>query len=149
MLVNDYLRLQFVHENVYEKLLQSLLSAYAQVPIGSPFEEGILCGPVHRPASIDLFNKTIQTAKEQGGKVLFGGEAGRIEGGNFCVPTIIEIDSKQAVCHDEAFVPILYVHKFQVNQSKAGASADLPFLILSVLGTSHCGEQFSQTRSVQ
>ncbi len=93
------------------------MAAYGQLRIGSPFEEGILCGPVHRASSLELFNQTIQTALQQNGQVLFGGEAGQVEGGNFCIPTIIEIDASAEVCQNEAFVPILYLHKVSVSQN--------------------------------
>lgn len=101
-----------IHENVYDKVVQRLSQAYAKVPIGNPLKEGVLCGPLHTKRAVEMYKNAIEKAKEQGGKVICGGEV--IPGkGNFVKPTIIAIDHKASIVQNETFVPILYVLKFK------------------------------------
>lgn len=99
--------------------MKRLKSAYEQVRIGSPFDPETLCGPVHTKASIDLYEKTIRAAQEQGGRILFGGEVIECNesGGNFVVPSICEFDEAAEITKSESFVPILYTMKFKVRRS--------------------------------
>lgn len=41
------LRRLFLHEDIHDDFLKRLVSAYKNVKIGSPLEEGVLCGPLH------------------------------------------------------------------------------------------------------
>lgn len=41
------LRRLFLHEDIHDEFLQRLVAAYKNVKIGSPLEEGVLCGPLH------------------------------------------------------------------------------------------------------
>lgn len=41
------LRRLFLHEDIHDDFLNRLVSAYKNVKIGSPLEEGVLCGPLH------------------------------------------------------------------------------------------------------
>lgn len=94
-----------------------MIKAYEQVRIGSPFDPETLCGPVHNKQSIQLYEKTLQAIREQGGKILFGGEVVQMNDnlGNFVVPTICEFENVAEITKSEAFVPILYTMKFKVN----------------------------------
>lgn len=128
---------KLLHESVYDKVVEQLLTSYKQVKIGDPLEKGTLLGPLHTPESKKKFEKGIQVIKSQasylsfllsfaqrefyqlflrlqGGKILTGGKA--VEGeGNFVEPTIIEISSDAAVVKEELFAPVLYVLKFKVT----------------------------------
>lgn len=97
--------------------MQKLISAYEQIRIGSPFDPETLCGPVHTESSIELYKNTIQKAKEQGGRIIFGDEVlNQMGEGNFVVPTICEFDSSAEIVNTESFVPILYIMKFKVKK---------------------------------
>ena len=98
-------------------MIKKLKSAYEQVRIGSPLDSSTLCGPVHTKSSISLYNSTLKTVQDQGGRIIFGGEVIESEG-NFLVPTICEFDNVADITQNEAFVPILYTMKFKVKIDK-------------------------------
>lgn len=97
-----------VHEKVYDEVVNRLKKAYAQLKIGNPLEEGVLCGPLHTESSVKTFVEGIKTIQEQGGKILCGGKQIK---GNFVEPTMVEIDRSAPIIKEELFVPILYVIK--------------------------------------
>lgn len=57
--------LKLLHESVYDKVLEQLLTSYKQVKIGDPLEKGTLLGPLHTPESKKNFEKGIEVIKSQ------------------------------------------------------------------------------------
>ena len=62
--------LKLLHESVYEKVLEQLLTSYKQVKIGDPLEKGTLLGPLHTPESKKNFEKGIEVIKSQASTLL-------------------------------------------------------------------------------
>jgi aldehyde dehydrogenase family 7 protein A1 len=121
-----------VHENVYDDFVKRLLAAYRQVKVGNPLTPGVLCGPLHTKAAVDLYKQAVERAVAEGGKVLAGGKP--IEGGgNFVEPTIIESKHDSKIVLEETFVPILHVLKCKSldeaiafnNEASQGLSSSL------------------------
>jgi acyl-CoA reductase-like NAD-dependent aldehyde dehydrogenase len=63
-----------VQEKVYDALLQKLISNYKRVRIGDPLDPATLMGPLIDEGAVADFEKAIEAAKKQGGKVLYGGK---------------------------------------------------------------------------
>ncbi|MEX0700076.1 MAG: aldehyde dehydrogenase family protein [Acidimicrobiia bacterium] len=102
------LRRLIVHQAIADKLIDRLVDAYRQVPIGDPLESGTVMGPLVTAKAIDDMMEALAIAKDQGGQVLYGGH--RLERpGNFVEPTIVRIDKNAAIVQEETFAPILYL----------------------------------------
>ncbi|MEX2622438.1 MAG: aldehyde dehydrogenase family protein [Acidimicrobiia bacterium] len=102
------LRRLIVHQAIADKLIDRLVDAYRQVPIGDPLESGTVMGPLVTARAIDDMMEALAIAKDQGGQVLYGGH--RLERpGNFVEPTIVRIDKNAAIVQEETFAPILYL----------------------------------------
>ena len=122
-----------MHENIYDEFLQKLIAAYEQIRMGSPFEEGILCGPLQNKHALEIYQQALQKATQAGGKVLFGGQTIGELPGNYVQPTIVAVEASNPACQQESFVPISYVIKvrslseaIEVNNSAAqGLSSSL------------------------
>jgi len=101
-----------VHENIADKVINSLLDAYKQVTVGDPLDTNNLMGPLIDEIAVQNFENTVAKAIESGGEVLFGGK--RIERPGFYVePTIIRAENHWDVVQNETFAPILYVMTFK------------------------------------
>ncbi|MEP7097024.1 MAG: aldehyde dehydrogenase family protein [Dokdonella sp.] len=105
----------FVHENIHDDVVATLVKAYQQVEkkIGDPTLATTLMGPLNSKAAVDQYLAAIEKAKARGGTVATGGAA--IEGkGNFVLPTIITgLKNSDEVVQTETFAPILYVMPFK------------------------------------
>ena len=101
-----------VHESIYEKVVTALVKAYGKVTIGDPLDQKNLMGPLIDQHAVDLFLKAVADAKQQGCKILFGGNAIK-QPGFFVEPTIIEATNDMDVVQRETFGPILYVMKYK------------------------------------
>jgi aldehyde dehydrogenase (NAD+) len=88
-----------------------LTEAYRQVPIGDPMEAGTLLGPVISEAAISQMMGSLEIAREQGGRVVTGGN--RLDGaGHFVEPTIVVVPKQASITQQETFAPILWVIEF-------------------------------------
>lgn len=106
-----------VHESVYDTLVERLVKAYKQVKVGDPLEDGVLCGPLHTKDAVDIYKKTLESVKKQGGEILVGGEVLKSDG-NFVAPTLTRVTPDMDVIKNEAFVPILHTMTYKVIKIK-------------------------------
>lgn len=141
-----------IHESIYDKLVSALVNAYKKITIGDPLDQKNLMGPLIDQHAVEQFMQAVADAKQQGGKVLVGGN--KVDKPGFFVePTIIEAQNDWEIVQRETFAPILYVMKYKTieeaiamqNQSKFGLSSALftqllehSELFISVRG-SDCG----------
>jgi len=108
-----------IQEKVYDKFVRKLVANYKRVAIGNPLDPGTLMGPLIDEGAVADYENAIKAAKEQGGKVLYGGKVMKPFGAaTFVLPTIIAIENKAQIVQDETFAPILYVMKYKkINQA--------------------------------
>ena len=101
-----------VHESISDQLINSLVSAYKQVRIGDPLDPNTLMGPLIDKGAVNDFLQALEQAKEQGGKILYGGNAIDRDG-YFVEPTIVKAENDYEIVQAETFAPILYVMKYK------------------------------------
>ncbi|MEE8376863.1 MAG: aldehyde dehydrogenase family protein [Candidatus Aminicenantaceae bacterium] len=97
-----------IHKSIFSELIEKICSAYGQVKIGNPIEEGILMGPLVTKGAVEDMMAALEIAKEQGGEVLYGGNRLPELGEQFVEPTIVKMPSQTEIVHHETFAPILY-----------------------------------------
>ncbi|KAJ2157835.1 Alpha-aminoadipic semialdehyde dehydrogenase [Coemansia sp. RSA 552] len=102
----------FLHEDIHDEFLDRLKTAYEQIRIGNPLEQGILCGPLHTREAVQAFEQGINDVREQGGTILHGGRVLHNLPGFFVEPTITSIRHDAPVVHREIFAPILHTAKY-------------------------------------
>ncbi|MFQ5968399.1 MAG: aldehyde dehydrogenase family protein [Acidimicrobiia bacterium] len=103
------LRRLIVHRDASEELTNRLIDAYRQITIGDPMGSETLMGPLITERAVHGMTAALEIAKEQGGKVLYGGNRLEELGRNFVEPTLVLIDSDAAIVQEETFAPILYI----------------------------------------
>lgn len=85
-----------IHESHYDKFVEKLVKAYSTVNIGSPLNPETLCGPLHSPLSMQVYETTLAKIKEEGAKILCGGKK-KGDKGFFVEPTIVEVDKNSKI----------------------------------------------------
>jgi aldehyde dehydrogenase (NAD+) len=108
------LRRLFVHDSVYDTIVPALKATYAKLPIGNPQTSGVLVGPLIDCASFDAMQRTLSTARDEGGKVTGGHRMIEREYPNafYVAPAIVEMPSQTKTVMHETFAPILYVMRY-------------------------------------
>ena len=103
----------FVHNAIYQDVIQRLQSAYAQITIGNPLDGHNLMGPLIDKQAVEQFKQALIRIKDAGGTVLFGGKVLKCPG-NFVQPTLVSgLDNHCNIVQEETFAPILYVMPYR------------------------------------
>lgn len=102
-----------IHEKIFEKLKQRLVSAYKSVTIGNPLDEDTLVGPMIDRQAVESMQNALKQVENEGGKVVFGGDVLDDREGNYVIPAICEAENHFDIVQEETFAPILYLIKYK------------------------------------
>lgn len=126
-----------VHESRKAELTTRLVKAYEQLKTGDPLDPANHVGPLIDKDAVESFEKAIKAATDQGGKLLTGG---KILGGNFVQPAIIEVPEQIPVMKHETFAPILYVLAYQTLDEAIELQNEVPQGLSSAIFTQNLKE---------
>jgi aldehyde dehydrogenase (NAD+) len=101
-----------LQRGIAAEMKRRLVEAYRSIPIGDPLAEGTLMGPLINRQAVERMLAALDTIREQGGRVLYGGEALAGRPGFFVQPTLVDADPGMAITCEETFAPILYLFEF-------------------------------------
>ncbi|MEV1294849.1 aldehyde dehydrogenase family protein [Pseudonocardia sp. NPDC049635] len=123
------LRRLIVHTSVADELLERLVAAYTRLPIGDPFDERTLVGPLITTAAQDTMQDALDRAQAEGGKLLVGGGrrfANQPGAGAYVEPAIVRMSEQTPVVREETFAPILYCLPYETFDAAIALHNDVP-----------------------
>jgi aldehyde dehydrogenase (NAD+) len=124
-----------VHKSVGDELGRRLVKAYKQVRIGNPLEEGVLMGPLVTKAAVEDMMAALETVREQGGKVIYGGRRLPDLGEQFVEPTIVKMPAQTEIVHQETFAPVLYLLEYETIDEAIKLHNEVPQGLSSAIFT--------------
>ncbi|HIF31719.1 MAG TPA: aldehyde dehydrogenase family protein [Planctomycetaceae bacterium] len=122
------LRRLIVHTSIAENIVSDLRRVYKRLPVGNPFDAGVLVGPLIDETAARNMAAALQQAVEQGGSV-FAGEVIDHDvptGGVYVAPAIVEIGFEAPIVQQETFAPILYVLRYDSLEEAIQIQNDVP-----------------------
>ena len=128
-----------INQKIYDEFIGKLKKIYENVKIGNPLENGVLVGPLIDNDAVSNYFAAIETAKKQGGKLLYGGS--KHGNGNYVLPTIIEAEEGMSITRDETFAPILYAFKYSDFEEAVRIHNDVPQGLSSTIFTNDLREE--------
>jgi len=126
------IRRLFLQRGCAGKITENLIAAYRQVRIGDPAVEGTLMGPLIDEDAVANMTRGIETIKQQGGEVLYGGK--RL-GGCFVEPAIVKSHAGMEIVKEEIFAPVLHVIEFETLEQAMAWHNDVPQGLSSAIFT--------------
>lgn len=132
-----------IHSSVYEQFKEQLVSAYNQLKIGNPLEDGIHVGPLIDTHAVQLYSKAIEECKVQGGRFVVEGEVlsgSSYTSGCYVKPCIAEVDSQLPIVKTETFAPILYLMKYDHLEDAIALQNEVPQGLSSSIITTNMRE---------
>jgi aldehyde dehydrogenase (NAD+) len=105
-----------IHENIYQKVKDSLVKAYSQLKIGDPLDEKNHVGPLIDKDAVKGYMNALERVITEGGKIIVPGgvlEGKGYESGCYVKPAIAEAKNEMAIVQHETFAPILYLMKYK------------------------------------
>ncbi len=111
-----------IHESIYDQVKDILVKAYKGIRIGNPLDETNHMGPLIDTGAVQMYVDAIKKAKDEGGKVIYGGNVLSGEGyesGCYVEPCIVEAENHYEIVQEETFAPILYLIKYSGSVENA------------------------------
>ena len=105
-----------IHESIYDKVRENLISAYKQIKIGDPLDEKNHVGPLIDQDAVENYLNALEEVKKQGGTIVVEGavlEGEGYESGCYVKPAIAEVENEWEIVQHETFAPILYLMKYK------------------------------------
>ncbi|MFT5595864.1 MAG: aminomuconate-semialdehyde/2-hydroxymuconate-6-semialdehyde dehydrogenase [Flammeovirgaceae bacterium] len=110
-----------VEESIYEKFKEAFVAKVSKMKVGDPSSEDTKLGAVVSEPHMEKILSYIDIAKQEGGRVLCGGErvrlGGDLENGYYIQPTVIEgLDQTCRTNQEEIFGPVVTLDTFKTEE---------------------------------
>jgi 1-pyrroline-5-carboxylate dehydrogenase len=103
----------YVSKDLRQQFVDLLVEKTRRIRIGNPLERDVWLGPVINEAAVKTYERAIEQAKRDGGKILIGGRRiaqEPLNHGWFVEPTIIDgLPTSHPLFGEELFVPITVI----------------------------------------
>jgi len=100
----------FVHEDVFDTVVDGVVEGFESIRPGDPFDEASTMGAIVSEPQFEKVTHYIETAKDEGARLLTGGEVVEYDsGGYFVEPTAFEVGPEMTIANEEIFGPVLSV----------------------------------------
>jgi aldehyde dehydrogenase (NAD+) len=104
-----------IHESIYDKVKDAIVSAYGQLRIGNPLDQNNHVGPLIDKHAVDMYTVALEKVVAEGGTILVEGGVLSGEGyesGCYVKPAIAEAKNEFEIVQHETFAPVLYLLKY-------------------------------------
>jgi aldehyde dehydrogenase (NAD+) len=111
-----------IHESIYDKVKDALVSAYGQLKIGNPLDQNNHVGPLIDKQAVEFYTNALTKVVQEGGKLLVEGGVLSGEGyesGCYVKPAIAEANNAFKIVQHETFAPVLYLLKYSGSVENA------------------------------
>jgi aldehyde dehydrogenase (NAD+) len=134
-----------IDSEIYDDFVTKLKKAYESLPtkVGHPLDPDTLIGPMVDGQAVENMQAALTQVKQEGGKVLFGGEVLTGEGyenGQYVVPALVEAYNDYETVQTETFAPILYLIQYQGLEEALRLHNDVPQGLSSAIFTENMKE---------
>ncbi|REE70856.1 aldehyde dehydrogenase (NAD+) [Rhodococcus wratislaviensis] len=116
-----------VHQDIADELIDRISQVYGRLPIGDPFADSTLVGPLIDGKSHANMTAALDKAVAQGGEILVGGKRRPSSENSYYVePAIVRMPTQSEIVKDETFAPILYVLTYDTFEEAIALHNDVP-----------------------
>ena len=120
-----------IQESIYDKFIERVLKRVAAIKQGNPLDTDTMMGAQASAMQMDKIMSYLAVGKEEGAKVLIGGDAaklgGDLAGGYYIQPTLFKGHNQMRVFREEIFGPVLAVTTFKTEEEAMAIANDTPY----------------------
>ena len=117
-----------VTESISDRFTEKLIAKFNELKVGDPMAKDTDIGPLATRQILTDLETQVETALQQGAKVLIGGQAYRDRLGNYYPPTILtNIDLTSSTSKEEFFGPVAMLFVVKNLDEAIALANDIPF----------------------
>ncbi|TDO95333.1 aldehyde dehydrogenase [Marinomonas balearica] len=141
----------YVQRPLYDKIIALLLEKTKQIVVGNPLDSATHIGPLCTMAQIECIESTLVKAKEQGAKILSGGQRlSDLGSEHYFEPTIVECPTDDIeTLKVEMFGPVLSIACFDSEEEAIVLANDSQFGLGSGLFTENLSRAMRVSQKIQ
>ncbi|MBX9392319.1 aldehyde dehydrogenase family protein [Streptomyces sp. TRM72054] len=125
-----------VARKVYPTLLGILAEAVPGVPVGDPRKPETVVGPMAGERHLRKVEEYVDLARQEGGRIVCGGERLDLDGGYYYKPTVIaDLPNDSRAVQEEIFGPVLTVQPFDSEDEAVALANSTPYGLASGVQT--------------
>jgi len=118
----------YVERGVKNDFLKILEEKVSKLKVGDPREKDVFVGPVIDEKAVKKYERSIELARKDGGKVTTSGDLLGTPKGHYVKPAIVVgLPSKHKLVKEELFVPLVVVDEFKTLEDALSKANDTEF----------------------
>ncbi len=114
----------YVHEDIYESFANALAEETSKLKVGDPYDKDTFLGPLINEDSVSRAKEWIQSAIDEGAKVLTGNKC---DGLNFYPTVMVDVTDDMNIVCQEVFAPIVSLVKVSTYDEAIIKMNDSPY----------------------
>lgn len=140
-----------VQENIRERFLEKVMAVARGITVGDPLDPATRFGAMVSREQLDTAMRYIARGREEGGRLLLGGDRVRQETGGFYVaPTIFDgLDPSSTLAREEVFGPVLGILSFTDAADAVRIANDTVFGLAAGLWTADLDRAMTVARAIR
>ena len=143
----------FVESSIYEQFKKDFVELVSKQKVGHPSKPDTKVGALVSKSHLDKVLSYVDIAKEEGGKILFGGNQLIIEdceNGYYMEPTIIEVSTDECrVNQEEIFGPVVTIMAFKSEEEVIKIANKVKYGLSATLWTNNLKRTMRMTKLLQ
>ena len=143
----------FVEASIYEKFKIDFVAKVKALNVGHPSKKDTNIGALVSKPHLQKVKEYIQIAKDEGGKILCGGNEVLIEGfenGYYLEPTVIEVESDECrVNQEEIFGPVVTIMPFKTEEDVLNMANKVKYGLSATLWTNNLTRTMQMSNQLQ
>jgi aldehyde dehydrogenase len=120
-----------IQESIYDRFIERAIKRVAAIKQGSPLDTDTMMGAQASAMQMEKIMSYMSIGKDEGAKVLIGGNAAKLEGelagGYYVQPTLFKGDNSMRIFREEIFGPVLAVTTFKDEADAMQIANDTPY----------------------
>jgi len=142
-----------VEAKIYDKFMERAIARTRKVKQGNPLDAATMIGAQVSSAQMDKILSYIDIGRQEGAKLLTGGERARpgegLDDGYYVTPTILEGTNSMRVFQEEIFGPVLSVTPFKNAQEALEIANDTTYGLGAGVWTRDINHAYQMGRGIQ